>query len=154
MNSFCKYIIGKLSLTDDKTINFGALLIRGISDSVLIVGIVLCIFFLFLSIKKIHSKTINYIAKTTFGIYLAHETVFTEQILWRGLFNIAGYQYLSPYFPMLSLASIAIVFAICSVLDSFRLILFEPLALRVANGILLNFNKKYINEKIINRKLE
>lgn len=107
-----------------------------------IVGFLL--FSLFISFK-LQSKCVNFIASTTFGVYLCHENWYGAYLFSNILFKFDKY-FLSNLFPLYILASGVIMFFICGGIDSIRKFIFEPLALKVFDKIQLLFREKLIVE--------
>ena len=83
--------------------------------------------FLWAQCLHFHSLRINCIAKTTFGIYLIHEGLFARWWIWKGLLKVDSIQYFSKFFPLTAIASILIVFGVCSIIDYCRLTFLQPL---------------------------
>lgn len=81
----------------------------------------LCAFFIFnlFASFTITSSRINLIASTTFGIYLLHDSLFGENVLWPFLLQTSS-QYKSSFFIIYAVFSIAVVFWFCSIIDIIR----------------------------------
>lgn len=94
--------------------------------------------FLYFKDKKIkHNKYINFIASTTFGIYLLHANSLTEGYLYNSVFNNQEYFY-SEFMILHAVFTIFLIFIVCSFIDYWRLTFIEkPLF-------------KYLNPKIDN----
>ena len=58
---------------------------------------------------KIQNDKINLIAKTTFGIYLLHDSVPARIVVWDKLFHVKS-QYQTQSFPLYMIASILIIY--------------------------------------------
>ena len=82
-------------------------------------AISICIFVAFANMNIKYSKWINLVSSTTFGVYLIHDNYFVRPFLWKTVFHNAGFQdsiLLVPY----SIAVVAIVFILCTLLDLLR----------------------------------
>jgi hypothetical protein len=86
---------------------------------------------------------INFIAKTTFGIYLIHDSVMLRTFIWDDVLKVAACQYKSNWFFLLMLVSIAGVFIVCALIDSLRIIYIEPYMLKFADSRIAEFKEKY-----------
>ena len=75
-------------------------------------------------------RWINILSATTLGIYLLHDSSIGRLIFWEKLLHVADVQYQSWLFPLWSMFSILIVFAIGSVLDLIRYCFLEPSAMK------------------------
>lgn len=83
-----------------------------------------CAIFVFLAFQTLHiqSKFINRVAATTFGIYLFHDNPKIRNTLWIKIFH--GNSYIgSPFFILYSVAVIAAVFCVGSIIEAVRLYL-------------------------------
>ena len=60
---------------------------------------------------KVQNDRINQIAKTTFGIYLLHDSVPARIIVWDKLLQVKA-QYQTQWFPAYMIASILIIYCI------------------------------------------
>lgn len=81
-------------------------------------------FILFLNLNIKHNKIINCVASATFGVYLIHDNGFVRTFLWKTVFRNASFSesaFLIPY----SVAVIAIVFVICTIIELFRIYILE-----------------------------
>lgn len=105
------------------------------SVPVLAVSILLLLGFKTLTVK---SKAVNVTASATFGVYLLHDNVVSRIWLWQEVFKnpaLTG----SPYLIPVSIAEIVAVFAVCTLLELFRMRtlekLYMPLVLKAGGWI-------------------
>lgn len=82
----------------------------------------------FMLFKNIHipqSKIINTIAATTFGVLLIHANSDAMRTwLWKNMIDCVGH-YNAEYMPLYVIGSVAVIFAICSLIDFIRIKLIE-----------------------------
>ena len=86
-----------------------------------------CLFGIFERLNIGSVSWINKISKTTFGIYLLHDSTAGRQLFWYTLFKVDSFQYFNSWFPVLAIATIIAVFAICSIIDLVRIKYVEPM---------------------------
>ncbi len=77
------------------------------------------VFLLFKNIKIKNNKFINYVASTTFGIYLIHMNPNIWKLIWRVFFDNSIYFY-KLNFPIIMFIQCSIVFIVCSVIEMIR----------------------------------
>ena len=94
---------------------------------------------LFAKIQHFQINLINSIAKTTFGIYLLHESTPFKTIFWGGVQEYSNY--FEKLLPLYTICVILICFIGCSLIDYFRFIFLEPLALKITSQILNKHNQ-------------
>ncbi|MBR1677279.1 MAG: acyltransferase, partial [Clostridia bacterium] len=76
-------------------------------------------------IKPHYSKFINYVAASTFGVYLIHDSMY-RKVLWVDIFNNSAYAQKSFYlFALHMLITVIIVFISCVIIDIIRRELLE-----------------------------
>ena len=124
--SFCDYALKEISA---KTLVMKAVenyVLQGLMDCISIPLCAWSLFAIFARMSVPLSRRINTVAATTFGVYLLHDFTVGRQLIWNGILRVSDVQFLSPYFPLLALADILAVFAVCSVLDWLRLRFVEP----------------------------
>lgn len=88
-----------------------------------------------------YNKIINTISSATFGVYLIHDNPIMRSFLWHTLFKNATFSnnyFLIPY----SLAVILIVFFGCTIIELFRIHLFEKYFIKFSN-VISKFKKSY-----------
>lgn len=73
---------------------------------------------------NLDSKYINKLGSSVFGIYLIHEHPFIRHILWNKIFHMEQLVLL-PYFPLLYIGIVLVVFLSCCFIDLFRQHLFK-----------------------------
>lgn len=96
------------------------------------------LFFTFLSLPNFFSGRVNYIASTTFGIYLFSDSRVMRQLLWNNILHV-GEQYSSNYFILYAFISVVVVFATSSIVDILRIKIFEPLQYKVIESFKRSF---------------
>ncbi|MBQ8177222.1 MAG: acyltransferase family protein [Oscillospiraceae bacterium] len=100
-------------------------------------NIIICSVSLFLLFKRMNipqNKLINTISKTTFGIYLIHDNDYIRHILWKYIFNNSEYLDKN-YFIIYSLVVPIIIFAVCSVIELIRDILFSKVNIKFSKWL-------------------
>lgn len=98
-----------------------------IFNGVIIVGCAVTLFAFFVSEKDYSDKTINTIAKSTFGIYLLHDNMY-RNFIWDDLLKIPNH-FQSVLFPAIALGSTIFIFGGCFLIDYVREELFKVLKL-------------------------
>ena len=124
--SFCDYALKEISA---KTLAMKAVedyVLQGLMDCISILLCAWSLFAIFARLRIRASRRINTVAATTFGVYLLHDSTVGRQLIWNGILRVSDVQFLSPYFPLLALADILAVFAVCSAIDWLRLRFVEP----------------------------
>lgn len=125
--SFCSAELGKLSLKTATTLQaIEKCVLTGLQSCILTPLCAWSLFVFFARLKTRPSRLINTVAATTFGVYLLHDSSVGRQLIWNGILHVSYWQFPSPYFPLLALADIVAVFAVCSALDGLRLRFIEP----------------------------
>lgn len=83
------------------------------------------IFYVFKNIRIKHSRFINTVSATTFGVFLIHSSGDSMRaLLWGDLINCVGH-YNDRYIVLYSIFSVTAVFAVCSLIDLARIKLLE-----------------------------
>jgi len=103
----------------------------------------MCALELFLAMsqtKPFHSKLINGIAATSFGIYLIHDNFLIRPFLWGTIFNSAAYVD-TPFYFVHFFISAMIVFVSCALIDT--------LFWRLSLGKLFNLLRDKYLEKVV-----
>ena len=107
--------------------------------------IALTLFMTFFTLKIRYRKWINIMASATFGVYLIHENSYIRPYLWIELFQNNHYQdtILIPY----SIAVVAIIYIVCTLIDLIRQHVFERPYIMLVNrytdiclGVIRNVN--------------
>lgn len=101
----------------------------------------ICFFMVFKSIK-IQSQTINFMAKSVFGIYLIANHPFVQDVLYSNILHCADYYY-SPLFARHMLFSGIGILVTCLIIDFFRQNLFLLLSKFIPKSILFSFYKVF-----------
>lgn len=79
--------------------------------------------------KPFTNKTINYIAKSTFGVYLIHDNPFIREVLWCRIFKVASFAEGNfAIFVLHSFITVAIVFCCCTLIDILRRFIEKPVS--------------------------
>jgi surface polysaccharide O-acyltransferase-like enzyme len=68
-----------------------------------------------------HSSILNWVASTTFGVYLLHDNIYLRPYIWRYLLKVNEHS-LAPDLTQRALLAILVVFLSCVVLDSIRML--------------------------------
>ena len=108
-----------------------------------------CWFEIFENLKIRHSEKINYIASTTFGVYLIHESAIGRSLFFYNLFCVDTRQYTSFLFPVLAMVTVVVIFTLCSVVDFLRIKYIEPWqthVLYIVEGTIAEKNKSTTKE--------
>lgn len=99
-------------------------------DSMEKVPTVLCAVLIFAGFKNLsigHSRTINVLGASTFGVYLIHHNPYMWDFWWKGVLHGPDYLH-SPYMIVHAIASIILTYALCTLLDmGYRLIIEKPM---------------------------
>ncbi len=77
------------------------------------------LFLCFNAMPHFHSRLINLVASTTFGVLLIHDHGFFRNVLWGGVVNSASWWYSDSYIPLLVGWTLGIL-VFCSALDLMR----------------------------------
>ena len=144
-SAYCFYQQGVLSTGPGAGIRI-QLLLRGynaLSSMIFVTVCVWCVFRLFEGLAMPYRPFVNRIAATTFGIYLIHDSIIMEHLLWFGWLKVAERQYPSPLLPLYAVLTVAGIFIVCSCLDLIRMKFFEPKALKAADRCIEAFKKKF-----------
>ncbi len=103
----------------------------------------LCSFMMFKNLKIKYNKFINTVSATTFGILLIHSHSSTmRQWLWKDVLHNAE-MYSSKYLVLHAIASVIVVFIVCSLLDMLRIKFIEAPAFRLWD--------KYLEKPIVQK---
>lgn len=81
-----------------------------------------------------YHRWINIVASTTFGIYLIHDNKIMENFLWLDILHMKSIISQPAYVVLYILLVCLIVFAVCSLLEYIRKILFSKLENKMANN--------------------
>ena len=100
-----------------------------------------CIFLICINASTWHNTIVNYIGRTTFGIYLMHDAVVFRNVLWQDILKVPGMQYDSPYFAILMIGSMFCVFAVFSTVDMVRILLIEDRMLQQYDTLMRRFKE-------------
>ena len=117
---------------------------------ILAVPVVICsiaIFILFLSFD-FENKFVNNIAKTTFGIYLIHDSIFARSFIWHGIFKVDTVLYSKTLFPIYAICSVIIVFAVCAFIDMIRIKFIEPNMTKFIDNIMEKVRRQFYKENV------
>lgn len=98
-------------------------------------------FLFFLRIDIGSKKWINVISSAMFGVYLIHDNDYLREYLWTEIFHNASYAD-SPYLVPYSLAVIAIVFVVCTLIELARIYLIEKRYIGLLNKLANRISKK------------
>ncbi len=117
LNAFCNWI----HLRDLK----GNLLYFADINSALMLVTSVYLFLAFKQLRIGHSRFINGMAATTFGIYLIHDNNLLRHFLWHGILPIKEW-YTSPLLPLYAVITVLVVFSACGFIDFLRFKYLEP----------------------------
>ena len=92
-------------------------------NGVIIVSCAISLFLVFVSTNPYSNKTINIIAKSTFGIYLLHDNMYRD-FIWDKLLKISA-KFQSSLFPIIAIGIGIIIFISGTVIDCIRERLFN-----------------------------
>lgn len=127
--------IGELQTSDSVRALFWEMLYNAVNVAVCVPAAVIALFCFFNRLNIKHSRFINAVSSTTFGIYLMHESVLRDCI-WNDVFHCLDVQYVSPFFPLLALGSCVLLFSVLSLLDYARQRFLEKRYMPVVNMLL------------------
>ncbi len=82
------------------------------------------LFNVFRNLKPFHSKFINTVSSTTFGVYLIHENGFMRNFIWQQTFKCGEMVY-SNYFIPYAFGIVLLIFIACSIIELCRIYLIE-----------------------------
>ena len=99
-------------------------------------------FIIFLKKKEIHSKTINFIASSTLGVYLIHDNIIMRDWIWNKV-NIQEH-IMNNNFWLYEISVIAVIFFSCILIDKVRKYMLEKPIMSILE------NKKGVNNVKIN----
>lgn len=145
-DSVANYVLNSCELIDNKTA-FYKLLSRAclaVGNDIFVPAAAISIFMIATTWNLGCNHKINNLARTTFGIYLIHDSAGLRTFIWDNLFKVSTVQYFSKYYILYSILTIVCVFAICSLIDIIRITLIEPRYLQIANDIINKFKSKYV----------
>ncbi len=98
-------------------------------NSVLVLGVSICLFLAFKQLRIDHNKWINRIAATTFGVYLLHDNNLLRKWIWQDRLQVSQF-YESDWFPLYADGIVIFVFCLCGILDFLRIRFLETYYLR------------------------
>lgn len=79
--------------------------------------------------KPFTNKAVNYIAKSTFGVYLIHDNPFMREVLWCRIFKVSSFAEGNfAIFVLHSFLTVAIVFCCCTLIDIVRRFIEKPVS--------------------------
>ena len=90
------------------------------SNKILAVMVALSSFMWFKDLKIGHSRVINEIASTIFGVYLIHSNSNMKHWLWNEFLNVDA-QFYSQYYVLFSVLSVITIFIGCTLIDLIRI---------------------------------
>lgn len=79
----------------------------------------IALFLIFLKRKQFSNKYINYVAASTFGVYLIHDNVILRHYMWHTILNTSSYYNSSTLFLFVIVVSI-LIFVACTGIDFIR----------------------------------
>ena len=87
-------------------------------NGLIVVSCAVVLFLVFVSANSYSNKTINTIAKSTFGIYLLHDNMY-RNFIWDDLLKIPT-RFQNPLFPIISIGTVVMIFISCLLIDYIR----------------------------------
>ena len=93
------------------------------------------VFSFFKNLHIPYNKYLNKIASTTFGIYLVHENLLLNKIIWHRIFRLDNFTSSQWLFLAMLFATI-VTFATCSVIDIVRKKMLEKPVMRLYNKLM------------------
>lgn len=105
-------------------LNFVYLYPYGGFDKIPVLVCAVFVFGFFRNLKIRFSRIINIVAGTTFGVYLIHENLLLNKIIWHQIFGLDKWTSSSMLIPYM-FAVVLIVFACCSAIEFARQIIIE-----------------------------
>ena len=102
--------------------------------------------FIFMLTFDFKSKAINFISKTTFGIYLLHDAVITRELIWKKVITTEIMEAMN--LQLYSLILIASIFLIGFLVDTLRILFVEKHMINLYENIKNKFKEKYYNDDI------
>lgn len=100
--------------------------------------------FIFMLTFDFKSKAINFISKTTFGIYLLHDAVITRELIWKKVITDEIMEVMN--LQLYSLILIASIFLIGFLVDTLRILFVEKHMINLYENIKNKFKEKYYND--------
>lgn len=100
----------------------------------------LCAFFafnLFSQCSKIKNDIVNKIGKTTFGIYLFHDSFIAQILIWNVIFDVKNTQFVSNLFPIYAICTVCSIFIVGMIVDILRDKYINPIFERIYILILI-----------------
>lgn len=98
-------------------------------NSVLTICRAVCFFMMFKTIKLKENRFINKLSKTSFGVYLIHDSNLLRPFLWKNIFHNNSYQNTVLIIPY-SIVVVLLVYFGCSLFDFVRINCFERLFMK------------------------
>ena len=106
-------------------------LLRFIGQCVFVPCIALNLFLFFLDLPIKANNCINRIASATFGVYLLHNSPLLTPYIWNDMLHVLEKQYFSDFYIVKALATILLIFAICTLVDFLRQMITIPLMKKI-----------------------
>ena len=107
----------------------------------------LSMFLIFAGINLKSNRKINTVAKTTFGIYLIHDSAGLRTFIWDDFFRVAEMQYNSNIFIFYAFLTIIIIYILCLIIDLFRIKYIEPVVLMHTKSLIIKLKEACLNEQ-------
>lgn len=98
--------------------------------------------FSFFRTLSFHSKIINVIARSTFGVYLIHDNTFLRSLIWQKWFSTINFAHAGSLHYVLSLIGcVVLVYVTCTIID---IVLYQMIV-----GRMFQVFASFINEKLM-----
>lgn len=153
-DSVANFIVRTFANMIDKTAKYKLLsrLCLSLSTDVFVPLAAIVLFMMASNLKIGCNKTINLVAKLTFGIYLIHDSVGLRMFIWDDLFKVAEVQYSSDAFLLYAILTIVTVFAICVLIDLIRIKFIEPIVLYKSEAVIDKMKDRYCVNNLDNKE--
>lgn len=99
-------------------------------NSFLVLIIAVSMFLYFVHKKEYSNSVINNIAKCTLGVYLIHDNEILREYIWVDLLRNPEFYY-SDFLVIHAICSIIYIYILCTIIDLIRILLLEPLWLKL-----------------------
>ena len=109
-------------------------------NSIFIIMLAIGLFTFFKNLNIKHNNFINNSAKCIFGVYLIHDNKFIRPLLWEKLLPNGAYEN-SPYLIVHMIASVLIVYVVCTIIEYLRIHLIEAPLFKILDKPIEKFNK-------------
>lgn len=99
-------------------------------SSLPMLGMAICLFMAFATLRMGYHKWINKIASAAFGVYLLHDSNLLREYLWQDLFKNAMFQD-SNTIIIYSIGAALLIYSVCTIVDLIRQSTFEKIYMKM-----------------------